>query len=113
MSDARKNIPLAERVVHVLLSIFLIGYGAHGFLTNDLFLPSKHGRGTHLHGTPMILMLISMACAAIALMSTVIDYYDRRDNDRNYKLFARIAGYCGWAFFIFSLVESIFQKYSR
>jgi hypothetical protein len=113
MSDAHKNIPLAERIVHVLLSIFLICYGVHGLLTDDLFLPSKHGRGTHLHGTPMVLMIISMACATIVLMSTVIDYYDRRDNDRSYKLFARIAGYCGWTFFVLSLAAGIYQTYSR
>ncbi len=99
--------------MHILLSIFLIGYGVHGLLTDDLFLPSRHGRGAHLHGTPMVLMLIAMACATVALMSAVIDYYDRRDNDRSYKLFARIAGYCGWTFFVLSLVVSLYQRYSR
>jgi hypothetical protein len=113
MPDAHKNIPLTERIVHILLSIFLIGYGVHGLLADDLFLPSKHGRGTHLHGIPMVLMLISMACATVALMSTVIDYYDRRDNDRSYKSFARIAGYCGWTFFILSLLDGIYQKFSK
>ena len=61
-----KQISLAERIIHTVLSVGFIGFG---LLTDDLYLPGKRrGAGTHLHGTPALLMFIAMCCAAAALL---------------------------------------------
>jgi hypothetical protein len=109
----RSSVKLGERIWHILLSLFLVIYGTHGFLANDIFVTGKHGHGTHLHGAPMVLMFIAMICAATALIAIVVDYYDQRDNDKSYRSFARSAGYFGWTFFGLSLALNLYQSVNR
>lgn len=106
------HISFGERVFHILLSLGLIGYGLIGLLTDDLYLPGKR-RGVHLHGTPAFLMFIAMLCAAVVLSSVVVDHYDKRDNERHYRLFARLGGFVGWTFFALALALDLYQHVSK
>jgi hypothetical protein len=71
---------------------------------NDLYLPSKRSRGMHLHDTPAWIMYGAIICACLAMLSVVIDHYDRRNNERHYRLFADVFEYIGWGLFGFSLL---------
>ncbi len=112
MQHTPNHISLGERVFHVLLSLFLIGYGSLGFLADDLYLPGKR-RGVHLHGAPALLMLIAMLLASAALLSVVVDHYDRRDNERYYRFFARVGEGAAWTFFALALLLDLYQHVTR
>ena len=113
MGHTPNHSPVGERVVHAVLSVFLIGYGLFGVITDELFIPGKRTRGVHLHGMPAALMFVAMLSASAVLMSVVIDHYDQRNNERNYKLFARIGEVVGWSFFGSALALDLFQNVAR
>jgi hypothetical protein len=45
-----------------------------------------------------------MLCACAMLLSVVFDHYDKRDNEINYRRFARVAKHCGTGFLMLTLV---------
>jgi cell division protein FtsX len=47
-------------------------------------------------------------CAAVNMMYVVVDHYDKRKNETNYKLFARVTQIVGWALFALALILDIF-----
>ena len=100
---------MKERVLCCLLSLILIGYGIVGLMNGDLYVPNRGG-GFHLHGFPMILMIIAMAAASMAMLMVVIDHYDRRDNERSYRLLSIIIQRNAWSCFVASLVMDSFWK---
>jgi hypothetical protein len=48
-----------------------------------------------------------MAC--LVMLSVVVDHYDKRNNETNYKLFADIFRVLGWGFFVLSLVMAVIR----
>lgn len=108
------HIPKSERIQHVIFSILLFAYGSYGVWVNDLYipgkrsLPGKRSRGIHLHDVPAWVMYGAMICACAVMLSVVVDHYDKRNNETNYRLFANVAKYFGWALFGLSLVLTIF-----
>jgi hypothetical protein len=48
-------------------------------------------------------MYAAMVCACAVLLSVVADHYDRRNNEINYRRFARIGKISGWLLFFLSL----------
>lgn len=94
------HIPAKERVGNVLLSLALFGYGTYGALHDDIYVPGKRSAGVHMHGTPMWVVYGAMLCAVANLMSVVVDHYDVRANEINYKRFARVTQGLGWALLI-------------
>jgi hypothetical protein len=102
------HIPASERALHVLFSLLLFAYGSYGLWVDDLYIPGKRSRGIHLHDVPAWVMYGAMICACAVMLSVVIDHYDKRNNETNYRLFANVAKYCGWALFVLSLVLAIF-----
>lgn len=103
------HIPLGERWLHGTLSVALIAYGAWGLWIDDLYLPGKRGPGMHFHGFAAAVMALAMACAAVNLASVVVDHYDRRNNETNYKAFARLAAIAGWSLFALGVLVGLTQ----
>lgn len=58
---------------------------------DDLYLPNRHGRGIHLHGPLIGVVVAGMACLAAAYLSVVVDHLDKRSNEARYLRFARVA----------------------
>ena len=102
------KIPFQTRVVNILLSLFLLGYGGIGFYIDDIYIPGKGSPGTHYHGEPVWLLFASMLSASLNLLSVVADHYDVRDNEVNYKKFAKITQILGWFFYILALLLDLF-----
>jgi len=84
------RIPVSARLLHAGLSLFLLAYGGHGVLVDDLFIPAKRGRGLHLHGMGAWIMYGALVMAALNLLAVVVDHYDTRNNERQYRSFANI-----------------------
>ena len=105
---APNHIPFKSRVLSIVFSTILLGYGLFAYRIDDLYLPGKRSGGMHLHGESMYIMLIAFAFAVANLLSVVVDHYDRRNNETNYRKFARVSGILGWVFFALAIVLDIF-----
>ncbi len=102
------HISPEERALSIIFSSILLVYGTIGFIIDDLYLPGKRSRGVHLHGEPLLVMLLSFAFAIANLMSVVIDHYDKRNNETNYILFAKFTRIAGWVLFGLALFLDLF-----
>jgi hypothetical protein len=100
-------IPLSTRIWNVLLSLGLLAYGAYGLARGDLYIPGKRGNGMHLHGLAAWVMYGAFIGACLTMLSVVIDHFDQRNNEAQYKRFAEKCKQGGWALFILSLVIAI------
>lgn len=97
------HIPTGERIGNVIFSVLLLAYGGFGLWTNDLYIPGKRGPGVHLHDGPAWLMFGAMICACAVMLSVVADHYDKRNNETNYRLLARILKFLAWALLFLSM----------
>ncbi len=93
------------RAFYVIYSIVLFSYGSYGVWVNDLYVKfSKQSQGIHLSDAPAWVMYSAIVCACAAMLSTVIDHYDKRDNEANYTAFAITGSFVGAALVILSLL---------
>ena len=107
------RIPSGERMVNTVFSAALLLYGAFGLAIDDLYIPGKRGHGVHLHGSPAWIMYCAFIFASLNLMSVVIDHYDTRDNEINYKVFARVTQVLGWVFFAAAIALDLYLYCTR
>lgn len=108
MSYRPNKVPPKEQVIFVVFSIFLLVYGTTGIINDDLFiLGGSNGSrsraatvrtGVHLHGPAAWCIYAGMLCAVACMVSMVIDHYDKRDNEIQYKRFAEITQLLGVLF---------------
>jgi hypothetical protein len=103
------HIPAEERVTNTLFSILLLAYGTYGIWVNDLYIPGRRSRGIHLQDVPAWVMYGAFICACLVMLSVVVDHYDRRNNETNYKKFADTFRGLGWSFFVLSLILAIIR----
>lgn len=90
------QIPAAERWNNFFSASALLAYGAVSTYLDDFFLPGKRGNGIHLHGLPVVVMFAAVICATLVLTLTIVDHYDRRDNERHYQITAKYLRLTGW-----------------
>ncbi len=103
------HITSDERAKCILYAFILIVYGTFGYLIDDIYLPSKHGRGSHFHGLSCLTMYVAFIFGAINFISVIIDHYDKRNNEINYQRFANVTRIIGLIFFFLALIVSLFQ----
>jgi hypothetical protein len=104
------HISSNERIVHVVLPLLLFAYGTYGVWANDLYIPGKRSRGIHLHDSPAWTMYGAIICACLVMLSVVVDHYDRRNNETNYRFFANLFTSIGWILFTVSLVFGFIRQ---
>jgi hypothetical protein len=104
------HIPSEERIVHSIGSLLLLAYGSYGVWVNDLYIPGRRSRGIHLHDAPAWIMFGAIICACLVMLSVIVDHYDRRNNETNYRLFARAFTGVGWILFALSLVFGFIRQ---
>ena len=103
-------IPAKERIQHLIFSVLLFSYGSFGVYINDLYIPGKRSRGIHLHNLSAWIMFGAMICACLIMLSVIVDHYDKRNNERNFRSFAKFFKIMGWGFFVVSLILGIAKK---
>lgn len=103
------HIPKKERLQSLIFSTLLFAYGAYGIYINDLFIPGKR-KGIHLHNLAAWVMFGALICACLIMISVVADHYDKRNNEKAYRAFAKECKTLGWLCFGASLLLTIFQK---
>ncbi|HJS01707.1 MAG TPA: hypothetical protein VJ780_12310 [Flavobacterium sp.] len=99
-----------ERAKCFLYAFILIIYGTFGYLADDIYLPAKHGRGSHFHGLSCLIMYVAFIFGAINCISIIVDHYDKRNNEINYQRFANVTRIIGVTCFISALIISLFQN---
>lgn len=105
------QIPASERFLNVLYAMIIIVIGGIGLFTGELLLPGKRSSGptgVSMQGLSAWLMYAAMFCACAVLLSVVVDHYDRRNNEINYRRFAEIGKILGWVLFFLSLALHAF-----
>lgn len=102
------HISRKERFINVLLSLAFLIYCSYGAMHDDIYIPGKRSAGVHLHGIPMWVVYAAMLCAVTNMMSVVVDHYDTRANEINYKKFARGTQILGWTLFIGAFILDLF-----
>ena len=98
-----KNIiPLKDQIGHTLMAVFLLAYGTYGAAVDELIVPGKRTTLV-LHGWSVWVLYAAMICAALVLLSVVVDNYDPRDDERYYHIFAHVFQVAGWSLFFVSV----------
>lgn len=92
-------IPAKRRWGAVLGALCLLGYGTWGLLHDSLYLVLIKRGGFKVHGPAAWLEAAAMACVALALISVIVDHYDRRDNEAVYRRVFDTA--CGLAILLY------------
>jgi hypothetical protein len=101
------QIRASERLVNLFSSVILLAYGTYGLWINDLYIPAKRVKGTHLHDLPAWVMFGAFISACLVMISVCIDHYDKRNNEIKYQRFASIFKNVAWIFFALSVSMQI------
>jgi hypothetical protein len=101
------HIPVETRWIHVLMSAGLIIYGGVGLWLDDIYLPGKRRGGLHFHGLSAQILFAAFLSACCNLLSVVVDHYDRRNNETNYRLFAQATSILGLGLLVAALVVGL------
>lgn len=101
------HIPSSTRRQYVFFSSILLAYGAFGAWVDDIYIPGKRGPGVHFHGVPLWFLVGAMVAASANMLSVVADHYDKRNNETNYRRFARATQGLAWALFIIGFLVDL------
>lgn len=103
------HIPARSRWLHAIFALGIVAYGAWGLWVDDLYVPGRRGPGIHLTSYAAWLMFGAMASASTLMALVVVDHYDQRNNERDYKRGAERAATVMGGLFVFSLVAHLVQ----
>lgn len=98
------HVPGKTRVAYLIMSSLLFGYGTYGIVTDDIFIPGRRSDGAHYHGAPAWLVYGAIIAASLNLLSVIVDHYDKRNNETNYRIFAKVMFWLGWALYFAAFV---------
>lgn len=102
------HIPKGERIRNLIFSIGLLLYGTIGVYIDDIYVPGKRSKGIHFHGVPCWVMYGALIMAATNLLLVIVDHYDKRNNETNYKMIAKVTRIVGWSLFFLALLLDLF-----
>jgi hypothetical protein len=105
-----KDIPLKERIEHVVLAVLLLAYGAFGLYSDDIYIPRRHSKGVHLHGTAVWVMCGAIACGVLNLLAVAVDHCDTSEGEKRYKIWARITQVAGWTLYLCAMFWGAFPR---
>jgi hypothetical protein len=89
------HISLDTRAAYLVASSLIIAYAVASLVRDDFYiwLPTRRGSNLseHLHGTAAWFAALAAFAAASNLLAVVIDHYDKRNNETNYRLYAKVS----------------------
>lgn len=102
MSYTPNQIPLHKRMLRAGGATFLLAYGIVSLRMDDFVIPGKRG-AIHLHGLPGWILFAALIVAAAAMVSAIIDHYDRRNNESLYRNIEEWGAKAGAALFALAI----------
>ena len=106
-------VSLGERIFNSLIGVVLLIYGLAGLLTSHLNLNGRRVRIAELDGSPALLMASAFILGAVVLFTIVIDHYDKRNNERYYRIFRWIATRLSWCLAASALIFHLIIGFAR
>lgn len=104
------QLPLKERLTNFVLSITLLTYGVISIRADDFYLRARRGwQGIHLHGLAAWVAAAAVMVSALTLILTIIDHYDRRDNEHDYVRASQVMKTLCWALLVLAVVLHILR----
>lgn len=96
------HIPRLDRLWYGLGALALFLYATIGLCIDDIYIPGRRRPGHHFHGVSAWLAYAALLCLIANWISVIVDHYDTRNNEIQYKWFARITyglslGFLLWA----------------
>jgi hypothetical protein len=88
--------------------LILVFWGSWGVWVDDLMMPAKRST-LHLHGVSAWLMYTSWLLAALSFVAIIVDHFDKRNNEKNYKRIGQSAVLGAWMLFFGALTVSFVQ----
>jgi len=108
------SVSLSERIFNLTLAIALLAQGVLGVYFAEVRLtPPKQRGAILLKEGPAWLMAAAMIVGALVLVSVVVDHYDRRQNERSYKIFRWLCVRLGLCLFVASLIAHLYVSLTR
>lgn len=102
-------VPLATRILNIAFAFLLIAYGLAGVFRGSFkVVPPKSKTGLVLYDQPAWLFATAIFIGVVVLLSVVIDHYDKRNNERRYLVFKRVAVGAGLFLLLAALVAGFF-----
>jgi len=103
------EISREDLTTNIVLSLILLGYGGYSLSIGQIWIPVKKIVIT-LYGTPLLIMLASIVCAIILMLTLVADHYDKRDNEMTYYKVASSIRALGITLFVLALIWAVFTQ---
>jgi hypothetical protein len=107
------HIPKRERLTNIVLSLALLAYLAWSAYAGHAYVPGKRGRGIDFMGPSLWPALAAMAFAALNLVAVVVDHYDIRPNERQYRRFAVCSQVLAWLSLLVALALYVYVAPQR
>ena len=91
MEEFKPNhIPKKTRIFNVIWACVLIFLAIYGWLSGSFYFPGRAGsNGVTFTSLGLILFICAFITAAINALLVVVDHYDKRNNETQYKIFSR------------------------
>lgn len=100
-------IPFGERLVAAVATMTWVAWALVGFLSGHMFFLVSRRGPLHFAGVPALLFSAAVLVSAAALASTILDHYDRRDNERAYRRAKRMLWGAAGIFFLLSVLVAM------
>lgn len=105
------HISLETRTWYFVVSSLMLIYAVSGVVRNDFYIWLPLGRRSgpmsiHLYDLSAWIAAAAAFCASANLISVIVDHYDKRNNERGYRLFAKVMFIAAIALLVLSLFAS-------
>jgi len=97
----------AHRAFNISQAVVLLAWGAYGVYRDSLWVPGRRTSGGLLHGPSAWFVCAAMVVTAANLLTVVVDHYDTRNNEHQYRRFRNASQIVAWSLFLVGLVLSI------
>ena len=80
------EVPRQIRNMFGGIAVLLITYGTYGVVNGEIYIPGKRTEGMTFVGEPVFVVFAAFVCLALALVVTIVDHHDKRDNEYQYDM---------------------------
>lgn len=103
-------VPLGSRLLYGLVSLTWVGWAMIGLLSGHMFFIVSRRGPIHFSGVPAMLFSAAVVSSAAACAVSIIDHYDKRDNEEAYRSARRRMWLAALALFCLSGVVGLAER---
>ncbi len=111
--DPKDHISRSEGIFYIVLSIIvLIFFLIYGLIQGDVNFPNRYtkGLGLRFQGLSAWIMRVAIICVIVNMSLVLIEYYDKKNNERRYKEIFRVIGFFAFILVVLALAIEAFNK---